>query len=281
MSLKIENEWKSFGGVQRVYSHESRSTLTPMKFAVFTPPQAEAGPVPVLFYLSGLTCTWENVTVKGGIQRAAADHGAMIVAPDTSPRGDGVPDEDRYDFGTGAGFYVDATAAPWNANYRMYSYVSQELPALVDSEIPGGDPEKQGIFGHSMGGHGALTVAMKNPDRFQTLSAFAPIVSPMACPWGRRALTGYLGDNESALSDYDACRLVASAGWKGDILIDQGTQDEFLETELLPHLFADACRQAGVPLTLRMQEGYDHSYYFISSFMDDHVAWHVDRLTGL
>jgi len=281
MSLKVENEWKSFGGVQRVYSHDSRSTLTPMKFAVYTPPQAEAGPVPVLYYLSGLTCTWENVTVKGGIQRAAAEHGVMIVAPDTSPRGPGVPDEDRYDFGTGAGFYVDATASPWNANYRMYSYVSEELPTLIDSEIPGVDPEKQGVFGHSMGGHGALTVGMKNPDRFQSISAFSPIVSPMACPWGRHALSGYLGDDEAAWPHYDACKLVASVGWKGDILIDQGTQDEFLETELLPHLFADACRHAGVPLTLRMQDGYDHSYYFIASFMDDHVSWHAERLAGL
>ena len=281
MTLTVEKEWRCFGGVQRVVSHDSRSTLTPMKFAVYTPPQAEDGPVPVLYYLSGLTCTWENVTVKGGIQRAAAENGVMIVAPDTSPRGPGVPDEDRYDFGSGAGFYVDATVDPWSANYRMYTYVSQELPDLVDAEIQGVDVERQGIFGHSMGGHGALTVAMKNANRFQSVSAFSPIVSPTACPWGRNALTGYLGPDEAKWSDYDACLLVASKGWKGDILVDQGTGDEFLETELLPHLLADACRQAGVPLTLRMQDGYDHSYYFIATFMADHVAWHAERLKGL
>lgn len=278
MTIQVENEWKCFGGTQRVCSHDSQSTLTPMKFAVYTPPQAEDGPVPVLYYLSGLTCTWENVTVKGGIQRAAAEHGVIIVAPDTSPRGAGVPDEDRYDFGSGAGFYVDATAAPWNANYRMYSYISQELPNLVDSEVPGVDTGKQGIFGHSMGGHGALTIAIKNADRFRSVSAFSPIVSPTACPWGRNALTGYLGEDEAAWKQYDACRLVESIGWNGDILIDQGTKDEFLENELLPHLFADACGKAGVPLTLRMQDGYDHSYYFIASFMEDHIAWHAERL---
>lgn len=278
MTLTLENEWKCFGGVQRLYSHESRATLTPMKFAVFAPPQAADGPVPALYYLSGLTCTWENFTVKAGAQRYAAEHGVLLVAPDTSPRGDGVPDDARYDFGQGAGFYVDATQDPWAANFKMYSYVTEELPELVEAEIAEADPDRESIFGHSMGGHGALVAAIRNPGRFRSVSAFAPIVAPTSCPWGRHALAAYLGADETDWPKYDATALIRKHGWKADILIDQGDRDEFLETELMPNLFAEACEAANVPLTLRMQPGYDHSYYFIASFIGDHIAWHAERL---
>lgn len=278
MTLTLENEWKCFGGVQRLYSHESRATLTPMRFAVFAPPQAADGPVPALYYLSGLTCTWENFTVKAGAQRYAAEHGVLLVAPDTSPRGDGVPDDARYDFGQGAGFYVDATQDPWAANFKMYSYVTEELPELVEAEIAEADPDREGVFGHSMGGHGALVAAIRNPGRFRSVSAFAPIVAPTSCPWGRHALAAYLGADENDWPQYDATALIRKHGWKADILIDQGDRDEFLETELMPNLFAEACEAANVPLTLRMQPGYDHSYYFIASFIGDHIAWHAERL---
>lgn len=278
MALVIEQEWASFGGIQRVYNHDSVETQCRMRFAVYTPPQASNGPVPVLTYLSGLTCTWANATEKAGYQRAAAEAGVIIVAPDTSPRGDDVPDVDRYDLGSGAGFYVDATKQPWSKNYRMYSYVTRELPALISQNIPAADLSRQGLFGHSMGGHGALTMALKNPEIYRSVSAFAPITAPMRCQWGRDAFSLYLGEDESQWAGYDACSLVAARGWSREILIDQGDADAFLQDQLKPEEFQTVCNAAGVSLTLRMQKSYDHSYYFISSFMADHIAWHAKSL---
>lgn len=278
MNLISEN--RCFDGIQGVYEHESTSTGTTMRFAVFRPPGAENGnPVPVLYWLSGLTCTEENFTVKAGAQRLAAELGLLIVAPDTSPRGDGVPDDPdgAYDFGLGAGFYVDATEAPWSRHYRMRSYVETELPALIHEHFPA-DAGRQGIFGHSMGGHGALTVALRNPDVFRSVSAFAPIVSPLNCPWGHKALGGYLGADRGDWRQYDACALIADGARVADILVDQGSDDGFLAEQLKPELLEAACAEAGIPLTLRMQKGYDHSYYFIASFIDDHLRWHARRL---
>ena len=271
---------KAHGGVQGVYRHESAETKTPMTFAVFVPPQAAHGKVPVLWYLSGLTCTHANVMEKGEYRAAAAKHGVILVAPDTSPRGAGVPDEpDNWQFGSGAGFYVDATEAPYAANYRMASYILDELPALIAAEFPA-DLSRQGIFGHSMGGHGALTMALKHADRFRSCSAFAPIVQPSTAEWSRPALTKYLGADESAWRAYDAVALIEDGRRFPEFLVDQGTADSFLTTGLRPALLEAACRKAGIPLTLNMREGYDHSYYFISTFMADHVAWHAERLAG-
>ncbi len=277
MTIETVSENKCFGGIQGVYSHASRETGTPMRFSLFMPPTGLDGPPPVLYWLSGLTCTEENFTAKAGAQRWAAERGIAVVAPDTSPRGKGVPDEDAYDFGSGAGFYVDATSEPWAENYRMYSYVADELPALVEEHF-GLDGNRRGIFGHSMGGHGALTIALRNPDRYKSVSAFAPIVAPIEVPWGRKAFTGYLGTDEAAWADYDACRLIARHGWPRDILIDQGDADQFLTEQLRPGLFEEACNRAGVDLELRLQLGYDHSYYFIATFIGEHFAWHADRL---
>jgi S-formylglutathione hydrolase len=269
---------KAHGGVQGVYRHDSVETKTPMTFAVFVPPQAAHGKVPVLWYLSGLTCTHANVMEKGEYRAAAAAHGIMIVAPDTSPRGPGVPDEpDNWQFGSGAGFYVDATEAPYAANYRMASYVLDELPALIAAEFPA-DVERQGIFGHSMGGHGALTMALKHPGRFRSCSAFAPIVQPSTADWSRPALAKYLGPDERPWRAYDAVALIEDGRRFPELLVDQGTADSFLTTGLRPELLEAACRKAGIPLTLNRREGYDHSYYFISTFMPDHVAWHAARL---
>ena len=266
------------GGMQGVYRHASSATKTDMTFAVFVPPQAARGPVPVLWYLSGLTCTHANVMEKGEYRAAAAERGGMIVCPDTSPRGEGVPDEpDNWQFGSGAGFYVDATQAPFAANYRMASYVLEELPALVAAQFPA-DMSRQGIFGHSMGGHGALTLALKNPDRFKSCSAFAPIVQPMTADWSRPALEKYLGSDPAVWRTYDATALIADGHRFREFLVDQGTADPFLDTGLRPALLAEACAAAGIPLTLNLREGYDHSYYFISTFMGGHVAWHADRL---
>lgn len=277
--MQIKSEWASFGGRQTVYQHESAELGCAMEIAVYIPPQADAGPVPVLTYLSGLTCTWENVTTKGCIQAYAAEHGVVIVCPDTSPRGDHVPDaEDEYDFGKGAGFYVDATVEPWAQNYRMYSYIVKEVPDLIAGEISSADLGRQGIFGHSMGGHGALTIAFKNPDTYNSVSAFAPIVAPMEVPWGHKALGRYLGDDRSQWAEYDACALLRDRGWHGEVLIDQGEADDFLVEQLRPALFQSACEEAGVNVQLRLQPGYDHSYYFIASFMRDHIAWHAKRL---
>ena len=234
----------------------------------------------MLYWLSGLTCTWANFTEKAGVQRHAAEHGLIVVAPDTSPRGTDFPGEhDTYDFGSGAGFYVDATVEPWARNYRMYSYVTKELPALIEASFPV-DRARQGIFGHSMGGHGALVCALKNPERYRSLSAFAPISAPMRCPWGEKALSGYLGDNRDTWRDYDATELASAADWSTEVLVDQGTADDFLEEQLKPHLLQEAFRAAGIPLTLRYQAGYDHSYYFMASFMADHVAHHARLLNA-
>jgi S-formylglutathione hydrolase len=269
-----------FGGVQAVYSHDSPETGTPMRFGVFLPPQATAeAPVPVLYWLSGLTCTEENFIIKAGAQRVAAELGLAIITPDTSPRGLGLPGEDdAYDFGSGAGFYVDATQAPWSQNYRMYSYITQELPWLIAANFPV-DPARAGIFGHSMGGHGALVLALRNPKSYKSVSAFAPISSPMRCPWGEKALSGYLGPDRNAWREYDATALIESRGWKGPPLrVDQGTKDQFLETQLKPELLREACQRAGVPLELRLREGYDHSYYFIASFVEEHLRFHAGNL---
>ncbi|RFC68436.1 MULTISPECIES: S-formylglutathione hydrolase [Mesorhizobium] len=276
--MEIVSKAKSHGGVQGVYRHASDATGTPMTFAVFVPPQVDSGPVPVLWYLSGLTCTHANVMEKGEYRAAAAQHGVIIVAPDTSPRGENVPDEPgNWQFGSGAGFYVDATQAPFSTNYNMYSYIVDELPALIASQFPA-DMKRQGIFGHSMGGHGALTIALKHPDRFKSCSAFAPIVNPSTADWSRPAFEKYLGKDETAWREYDAVSLIEDGRRFPEFLVDQGTADSFLTTGLRPELLAEACRKAQIPLRLNMREGYDHSYFFISSFMADHIDWHAARL---
>ncbi|MCB5174892.1 S-formylglutathione hydrolase [Microvirga lenta] len=279
MSLEVVSQSRCFGGTQFVYRHASQETGTPMRLAAFVPPQAERGKVPVVWFLSGLTCTEENFTVKAGAQRTAAELGVILIAPDTSPRGEGVPDdpEGSYDFGLGAGFYVDATEEPFAKNYRMRSYVERELPALVAESLPA-DMGRQGITGHSMGGHGALTIALRNPGRFKAVSAFAPIASPMNCPWGEKALSGHLGPDRAAWRDYDSCALIEGGARLNDLLVDQGTADTFLESQLKPHLLEEACAKAGIPLTLRRQDGYDHSYFFIGTFIEDHLRWHGARL---
>ena len=281
MSLETLSTNRMFGGVQGVYRHQSRETKTPMTFSVFLPPQAAeaAARLPVVWYLSGLTCTHANVTEKGQFQRACAELGLIFVAPDTSPRGEGVPDdaEGAYDFGLGAGFYVDATQAPWAANYRMESYIVSELPELIAANFPV-DMARQGLTGHSMGGHGALTLALKNAGRWKSVSAFAPISSPMRCPWGEKALGGYLGPDRDAWRRYDATALLDDGAQLPELLVDQGEADNFLEGQLKPELLEEACRKAGVPLTLRRQPGYDHSYYFIASFLEEHLRWHAERL---
>ena len=276
--MKTISTDKSHGGVQGVYAHSSQACACDMTFAVFVPPQAAKGPVPVLWYLSGLTCTHANVMDKGEYRRLAAELGLMVVCPDTSPRGDAVPDEpDNWQFGKGAGFYVDATEAPYAANYRMYSYVTGELPKLVAENFPA-DMSRQGIFGHSMGGHGAITIALKNPDRFRSCSAFAPIAHPSVSNWSKPALEKYLGSDRSTWRAYDSVALIEDGRRFPEFLVDQGTSDSFLADGLRPTELAEACKEAGIPLTLRMQEGYGHSYNFISTFMDDHLRWHADRL---
>jgi S-formylglutathione hydrolase len=279
LSFETVSQARCFGGTQFVYRHVSHETNTPMRLAVFVPPQAKTSKVPVVWFLSGLTCTEENFTVKAGAQRVASELGLILIAPDTSPRGEGVPDdsEGAYDFGLGAGFYVDATEAPWAEHYRMRSYIERELPALVADNLPA-DMGRQGITGHSMGGHGALTVSLRNPGRFAATSAFAPIASPMNCPWGEKALSGYIGPDRSAWLEYDACALIEGGARLPDLLVDQGTADSFLENQLKPGLLEEACTKAGQPLTLRRQEGYDHSYFFIASFIEDHLRWHAQRL---
>jgi S-formylglutathione hydrolase len=282
MTIETVSTAKAFGGTQGVYKHASTATGTDMTFSVYLPPQVAADPgakLPVVWYLSGLTCTHANVTEKGEYRRACAELGLIFVAPDTSPRGEGVPDDPSgaYDFGLGAGFYVDATEDPFAANYRMYSYVTEELPGLVEANFPA-DLSRQAITGHSMGGHGALTIALQNPDRYASVSAFAPIVSPLRCAWGEKALTGYIGPDRDGWRRYDATALIQDGARVADILVDQGTGDNFLEAQLKPQLLADACAAAGIPLTLRMQQGYDHSYYFISTFLADHLRWHAERL---
>ena len=276
--MKTISEHKCFGGVQGYYSHASTEIGLEMKFSVFQPPQAKSGKVPVLYYLAGLTCTEETFAIKAGAQRIAAELGLMLVAPDTSPRGANVPGEtDTWDFGVGAGFYVDATRDPWATHYKMYSYITVELPALIAGKFPA-DADRQGIFGHSMGGHGALVCALRNPGQYKSLSAFAPIAAPMRCPWGKKAFKGYLGDDHAAWQEYDASALVARARFAGQILVDQGLADKFLADQLYPEVFEAACRDAGQRLTLRRQEGYDHGYFFISTFMEDHLRHHAAQL---
>jgi S-formylglutathione hydrolase len=269
---------RAHGGTQGVYRHDSAVTGSPMTFSVFVPDAPAGAKLPVLWYLSGLTCTHANVTEKGEFRAACAELGVIFIAPDTSPRGEGMPDAEGYDFGQGAGFYVDATEEPWSANFRMRSYIEDELPALIVAEFPNADLSRQAITGHSMGGHGALTIALRNPDRFRSVSAFSPIVSPLHCPWGEKALSGYLGDDRGDWRGYDACALIDDGARVADILVDQGDADQFLTEQLKPELLEKACVDAGIALTLRMQPGYDHSYYFISTFMADHVAWHAKRL---
>lgn len=272
---------KSFGGVTKVYSHNSDELKCSMKFAVFIPPQAELGKVPVLYWLSGLTCTEQNFTTKAGAQRAAAEHGIMLIMPDTSPRGCNIDGEDEsYDFGSGAGFYVDATEDKWKTNYRMYSYITKELPALVNSSFPV-QVGNQSIFGHSMGGHGSLICFLKNPGMFKSVSAFAPICNPMNCAWGKKAFTGYLGSDQEKWKEYDACELAKNySGPPCHVLIDQGKADNFfVDGQLLPDNFSNACQKnPACNVTLRMQEGYDHSYYFISTFVEDHINHHAKYL---
>ncbi len=276
--METLSEHAAFGGTVGFYRHASSANSCDMQFSVFVPPQAADGPAPVVFYLAGLTCTEETFMIKAGAQRLAAELGLLLVAPDTSPRGDGVPDDPdgAWDFGLGAGFYLNATEAPWHRHYQMYDYVTAELPALVMSEFPA-DGQRQGITGHSMGGHGALTIGLKNPDTYRSISAFAPICSPINCPWGQKALPNYLGSDESAWQQYDATELVKSVDElpKSKILIDQGLADQFLERELHPHLFEAACAERGVELELRRHAGYDHGYYFIATFMDDHLRHHA------
>jgi len=274
---------RSHGGTQGVYRHTSAATGTAMIFSVFMPPQGPhdshgGAKLPVLWYLSGLTCTHANVTEKGEYRAACARHGVIFIAPDTSPRGDAVPDDEAYDFGQGAGFYLDATQAPWATHFRMREYIEDELPALIAAQFPMADMARQGIIGHSMGGHGALTIALRNPGRFGSVSAFAPIVAPSQCPWGEKALTGYLGADRAAWREYDACALIADGARLPELLVDQGEADNFLADQLKTHLLAEACAKAGIAATIRMRPGYDHSYYFISSFMAEHIAWHAARL---
>jgi len=278
--LELVSQHRCFGGWQRYYRHDSAEIGLPMRFSVFVPPQAEQGRVPVLFYLAGLTCTEETFMIKGGAQRLAAELGLLLVTPDTSSRGAGIPGEDDgWDFGTGAGFYLDATQAPWSKHYRMYSYVTEELYGIVTGELPG-DAARTGIFGHSMGGHGALVLALRNPAKFRSVSAFAPVAAPSQCPWGHKAFGNYLGPDRTVWAAYDATELMGKAQtpFPGGILVDQGLADAFLAEQLHPDAFEAACVQARQPVDLRRHEGYDHGYYFISTFMEDHLRFHAQRL---
>lgn len=275
--MEIIGEHRAHGGTQYVCQHPSDATGTPMTFAAYVPDSAREGHAPVLFYLSGLTCTHANVMEKGEYRRAASEHGVIVVCPDTSPRGGHVADDEAYDLGQGAGFYVDATEPPWSSHYRMWRYGTEELPALVGASFPA-DMARAGIFGHSMGGHGALVAALRKPETFRTVSAFAPIVAPSRVPWGEKAFSSYFGADQDAWRKYDSVALIEDGARASDILVDQGEADVFLAEQLRPELLEEACAAASVPLTLRRHEGYDHSYYFISTFMADHIAWHAERL---
>lgn len=267
----------SFGGWQDVYQHDSISLGCSMKFGVYLPPQVEGGKAPVLYWLSGLTCTEQNFITKASAQRFAAQHGIILVAPDTSPRGEGVADDEAYDLGQGAGFYLNASQAPWSSHFKMYDYVVDELPALIESSLPATDGRS--ISGHSMGGHGALTIALKNPGRYKSVSAFSPIVAPTQVPWGKKAFAAYLGNDPEAWKQYDTVELIKTAQERLPILVDQGGDDEFLAVQLRPNLLKAACDEVGHPLTLNQRAGYDHSYYFIESFIGDHLAHHAEALS--
>lgn len=280
MTATILKRWKCFDGQQYVYSHPSTSTGTDMQLAIYVPAHKEGEKLPVIVFLSGLTCTWENFTTKAGAQRYAAEHKVILVMPDTSPRGPGVPDDEAYDLGQGAGFYVDATAAPWNTHFKMYSYINVELPDVIAQLTPAADMTRVSIMGHSMGGHGALLSALRNPDKYKSVSAIAPVASATQASWGPKVLTAYLGSEQSAWAQYDATLLVAGSAWNKPILIDQGADDEFLEKNLKPELFKAACLAKGIPVTLNMREGYDHSYYFIASIIGEHIAYHADFLAS-
>ena len=280
MGLETKSLAKSHGGIQGVYAHPSETCHCPMTFAVFVPHHEPGARLPVLWYLSGLTCSHANVMEKGEYRKAAAEHGVIIVCPDTSPRGDGVADDPgSWKLGCGAGFYVDATQSPWAPHYNMYSYVTSELPALIAANFPA-DMARQSIFGHSMGGHGAIVSALRNKGKYRSCSALAPIVNPMTAEWSRGALVAYLGTDEQAWRAYDTVALIADGARVPELLVDQGSADSFLNDGLRPWLLDEACKTAGIPLTLRMREGYDHSYYFISTFMADHITWHAERLKG-
>ncbi|HEX6374496.1 MAG TPA: S-formylglutathione hydrolase [Allosphingosinicella sp.] len=280
MTLETLSSARSFGGIQLACRHASRETGTDMVFGLYLPPQAEAGqPLPVLWYLSGLTCTHANVVEKGQYQRVCAELGLILVAPDTSPRGPGVPDDPDYDLGQGAGFYVDATQEPWARHFRMESYICDELPEVIAGQFPV-DPDRQSIMGHSMGGHGALTLALRRPGRYKSVSAFAPIVAPSQVPWGRKAFAAYLGPDEEVWHRHDAYSMIFVGRTVPGLLIDVGDADPFLEEQLKPELLRGVCVEAGIDITLRMQPGYDHSYYFISTFMEDHLRWHWQRLSA-
>ena len=278
MNLERLEHRACFGGWQDVYRHDSAVLGCAMNFAVYLPPQAETERLPVLYWLSGLTCTEQNFIAKAGAQRYAAEHGVIVVAPDTSPRGADVADDPAYDLGQGAGFYLDATEQPWATHYRMHDYVVDELPALIEANFPVSDA--RGISGHSMGGHGALTIALRNPGRYRSVSAFAPIVAPAQVPWGEKAFTAYLGSDRTAWARYDATELLKTAAERLPLLVDQGEADEFLAAQLKPELLREACAKANHPLTLRLHPGYDHSYYFVASFIGEHIAWHARAMRG-
>jgi len=279
ITMKIKSEVRMFGGKQIQFTHQSTVNNCEMTCSIFLPPQATNESVPVLYWLSGLTCTDENFVTKAGAQRYAAEEGVAIVMPDTSPRGKQVPDDadGSWDFGKGAGFYLSATEEPWRQHYQMYDYIVNELPTLINSEFPV-DGAKQSIFGHSMGGHGALTIALKNPDKYQSVSAFSPICSPLNCPWGQKALSHYIGQDREMWKQYDSCSLIETKGSNFDLLIDQGLSDNFLEEQLKPELIEQACSKAGVRINLRRHKGYDHSYYFIATFIGDHIKHHARYL---
>ena len=273
------SSWKSFGGTLSVHEHTSLACRCPMQFAVYTPPQAANANVPVIWYLSGLTCNWSNVMEKSGLQRVASELGVMVIAPDTSPRGEAVANDDGYDLGQGAGFYINARELPWSEHYQMETYITSELNSLVLAEFPA-DSQHQGIMGHSMGGHGALTLHLKYPDIYRSVSAFSPIAAPTQVPWGQKAFKAYLGDDTTQWAAHDASMLVASKPTKASMLIDTGTSDQFLEEQLTPQTFIDACQQAGQALDYRLQPGYDHSYWFIASFIEDHLRHHAKHLNA-
>jgi len=281
MTIETMSANFAFGGVQGVYRHASAATGTDMTFSVYVPPHEEGALLPIVWFLSGLTCTHANVTEKGEFRRACAELGLIFIAPDTSPRGEGVADdpEAAYDFGLGAGFYVDATQTPFDQHYRMRDYIENELPAIIAAHFPA-DMQRQAIMGHSMGGHGALTISLRNPGRFRSTSALAPIVSPLSCPWGEKAMGGYIGQDRAQWRAYDSVALIADGARLPDLLVDQGSDDNFLEAQLKTHLLTEQCAAGGQPATIRMQPGYDHSYYFISTFMGAHLTWHAERLKG-